>query len=264
MSSMRFGISLRNAGPEAHEALVRLPQVAAELGLDTVWASDHVLAPPEIADHYGRTWLDPVVALTTVATRVPSIRVGISALVLPYRPALPTAKALSTLQAISGGRLVVAIGTGWSRQEYDALGLDVDARGRLTDEALDVLRSAWRRDDLEPGDPVPLLAAGNGPSALRRAATVGGWHPIALTPSQVAEGLATLPPRTRCVLRTRLGWGLERGDRPLFGTGKEIHRDIEAYAAAGVTELLLDHAAGSLDDAEVRLRLFCREMTRWS
>ena len=88
-SSLRLGVSLRNAGPDAREAVRRLPELAVELGLDTVWASDHVVAPPEIADRYGTTWLDPVVVLAGVAERFPALGLGISALVLPYRPVLP-------------------------------------------------------------------------------------------------------------------------------------------------------------------------------
>jgi alkanesulfonate monooxygenase SsuD/methylene tetrahydromethanopterin reductase-like flavin-dependent oxidoreductase (luciferase family) len=261
---MRFGLALRNAGPDAREAVERLPELAVELGLGTVWASDHVVAPPEIADRYGSTWLDPVVVLTAVAARCPSLGLGISALVLPYRPALPTAKALSTLQAMSGGRLEVAVGSGWSEQEYAALGVSFADRGRLTDSALDALRDAWVRDDLDPADPVPLLAAGNGAAALRRAAVVGGWHPIAVTPAQAAAGMQRLPSGTRCVVRTRLGLGLERRDRPLYGTPDEVRADITAYSDAGVTELLVDHAPGSLDDAEARLRLFAKEVDTWT
>jgi alkanesulfonate monooxygenase SsuD/methylene tetrahydromethanopterin reductase-like flavin-dependent oxidoreductase (luciferase family) len=261
---VRFSLALRNAGPDAREASARLPELAVELGLDAVWASDHVVAPPEIADRYGATWLDPLVVLAGVAARCPAVGLGVSALVLPYRPVLPTAKALSTLQAVSGGRLVCAVGSGWSQQEYAALGVSFADRGRLTDEALDGLRAAWDRDDLDPADPVPLLSAGNGTAALRRAAVVGGWHPIAVTPEQVAAGLQRLPGGTRCVVRTRLGLGLERRGRPLYGTSDEVRADVAAYAHAGATELLLDHAPGPLGEAEARLRLFAKEVDTWA
>jgi alkanesulfonate monooxygenase SsuD/methylene tetrahydromethanopterin reductase-like flavin-dependent oxidoreductase (luciferase family) len=260
VTSLRLGTSLRNGGADAREAVRRLPELAVELGLDTVWASDHVVAPPEIAERYSATWLDPVVVLSGVAERYPSLGLGISALVLPCRPVLPTAKALSTLQSMSYGRLVVAVGSGWSEQEYAALGVPFAARGRLTDEGITGLQAAWQRDDLDPRDAVPLLAAGNGAAALRRAAVVGGWHPIAVTPVQVAAGMSTLPAGTRCVVRSRVGLGHERGDRPLFGTPDQVRDDVIAYTDAGVTDLLLDHSAPSLDEAEAQLRRFVKEV----
>jgi alkanesulfonate monooxygenase SsuD/methylene tetrahydromethanopterin reductase-like flavin-dependent oxidoreductase (luciferase family) len=178
-------------------------------------------------------------------------------LVVPYRPALPTARALASLQDFSGGRLVVGVGSGWLESEFAALGADFAARGATTDERVSVIRAALAGEVegfAAPAVVVPLLAAGNGPRILRRAALLDGWHPIARRPEEIRAGVAALPTGARVAVRTRLGLGRDRRDRPLFGTHAEISADIDAYAAAGLTHLVVDHTATALDDIERDLR----------
>ena len=260
---MEIGCILRNNGPEGLDAVRRIADLAAELGYASVWSSDHVVAPPEVAEPYGVEWLDPVVSLALVAERAPGVGLGISALVLPYRAALPTAKALATLQALSGGRLVAEVGSGWSAQEFAALGVDFASRGALTDERIEQIRAAFHDPAFAPADAVPLLAAGNGPVALRRARELRGWHPIGRPPSFIAAHTAALPPGTRVALRSRVALGRDRNGRPLFGTPDEVAADLTAYAAAGVTDLVVDYAVDSLADVESQLRELAGEGVPW-
>jgi alkanesulfonate monooxygenase SsuD/methylene tetrahydromethanopterin reductase-like flavin-dependent oxidoreductase (luciferase family) len=112
-----------------------------------------------------------------------------------------------------------------------------------------------KRDDfvrVEP--PIPFLAAGNGPRIRRRAALLDGWHPIAQTPEQIRSGAESLPADARIALRTRLGLGKERRERPLFGSHEEVAADLVSYADAGLTDLIVDHTAETLDDIERDLR----------
>jgi alkanesulfonate monooxygenase SsuD/methylene tetrahydromethanopterin reductase-like flavin-dependent oxidoreductase (luciferase family) len=254
---VRVGVVLRNSGPDGVDAVRRITDLAAELSYDAVWASDHVVAPGEFADRYGKEWLDPFVALTVAAERAAALTLGFSVLVVPYRPALPTARALASLHELSGGRVVVGIGSGWLEAEFEALHEDFAGRGTTTVERLEDMRDALagKRDDFAAvPTPIPMLAAGNGPRILRRAALLEGWHPIAQPPAAIAAGAAALPDGARIALRTRLGVGKERRDRPLFGTADEIAADLTAYAAAGLTDLVVDHTATSLDDIERDLR----------
>jgi alkanesulfonate monooxygenase SsuD/methylene tetrahydromethanopterin reductase-like flavin-dependent oxidoreductase (luciferase family) len=254
---VRVGVVLRNSGRDGVEAVRRIADLAGELSYDAIWASDHVLAPREFAARYGKEWLDPFVSLAVAMERAPRVAIGLSVLVVPYRPALPTARAIASLQELSGGRLVVGVGSGWLEAEFAALHEDFANRGVTTDGRLDLIRHALagNRDDFAAVEqPVPLLAAGNGPRVLRRAAALDGWFPIAQTPQQVAAGRSALPEGSRIALRTRLGVHKDRRDRPLFGTPDDVSADLTAYAAAGVTDLVVDHSSDALDDIERDLR----------
>jgi alkanesulfonate monooxygenase SsuD/methylene tetrahydromethanopterin reductase-like flavin-dependent oxidoreductase (luciferase family) len=254
---VRVGVVLRNSGPDGPEAVRRIADLAAELSYDGAWASDHIVAPGEFADRYGKEWLDPFTALAVAGERAPGLTLGLSVLVVPYRPALPTARALASLQELSGGRLVVGVGSGWLEAEFAALEEDFACRGLTTDSRLDVMQDALagKRDDFAPvSSPIPFLAAGNGPRIVRRAARLDGWHPIAQRAEEIRVGAEQLPDGARIALRTRLGVGKERRERPLFGTQHEIAADLSAYRDAGVTDLVVDHGSTTLDDIDRDLR----------
>ena len=258
---MRVGAVLRNSGPDGADAVRRIADLAEELGYDAVWASDHVLTPPEFSARYGHGFLDPFVSLAVAAERAPSVALGMSVLVVPYRPALPTARAIATLQDVSGGRLTVGVGSGWLESEFVALEEDFAARGAVTDERIDLIRAALRGDDPAFGAvpaAVPLLAAGNSRRNLERAARLDGWHPIGRPPAFISERAASLPAGHRVALRVRLGLGRDRKDRPLFGSPDEIAADVAAYATAGVTDLVVDYATDALVEVEGYLREFAK------
>jgi alkanesulfonate monooxygenase SsuD/methylene tetrahydromethanopterin reductase-like flavin-dependent oxidoreductase (luciferase family) len=246
---VRVGVVLRNSGARGADAVRRIADLATELSYDGLWASDHVVAPGDFADRYGKEWLDPFVSLTIALERAPRAELGLSVLVVPYRPALPTARSLASLQELSGGRLVVGVGSGWLESEFAALEEDFACRGLTTDARLAAIRDALagKRDDFARVDPaIPFLAAGNGPRIRRRAALLDGWHPIAQRPEAIAVGAAELPDGARIALRTRLGVGKERRDRPLFGTPDELVADLSAYTG------------DTLDDIERDLREFAK------
>jgi probable F420-dependent oxidoreductase len=181
-------------------------------GFGSVWVSDHVVMPLEPAHRYPfsedgkppfdpRTpFQDPFVALAFVASITSRVQLGTGVLVLPLRHPILVAKQAATLDALSGGRLVLGIGTGWMREEFDLLERDFDGRGRGTDEAIATLRACWSEDPIELGDdrfgrlamapkPVqrerlPVLVGGHSPAALRRAVQLGdGWYGSNVDPS---------------------------------------------------------------------------------
>lgn len=222
----RVGLVIPNYGRDAVTA-VRDGGVAAEgWGYHPAWLTDHVVGIPSQRATTAMAWADCLVGLTHLAARTTSLLVGTSVLVAPYRNPVITAKALATLDRLSGGRLVVGVGTGWSRAEFAALGRapDYARRGELTDEYLRTWQRCWKGGAVElPGDgdrrfhfapaPVrtngpPLLIGGSAPASLRRAARLGaGWHPAGRTPGEVrklgarVDGLAGRPvariPRVR-------------------------------------------------------------------
>src|SRR5262252_4178463 len=134
---MEFGFSLPSRGQAATMQNMRLlAQHIEALGLDSVWVSDHIIVPRHIDSFYpydpeGRfpsapdqAYYEPLTTLAFLAACTTQVQLGTSVLILPYRNALLTAKIVSTLDALSGGRIILGIGVGWMEEEFDALGLD--------------------------------------------------------------------------------------------------------------------------------------------
>ena len=141
---MQFGTHLpqygRVSGPDA---IQRAARHAEELGFADVWVSDHVLQPA--AQEYPSPYLyDPFLTLTWAAASTDRIGLGTSVLVAPQYHPLWLANTTSSLDALSGGRLRLGVGVGWSEAEFEALGQGFHNRGRRTDEILDILEAAGR------------------------------------------------------------------------------------------------------------------------
>ena len=224
---------------------------------------------------------EPLTTLAFIAGATTRIRLGVSAYVMPYRPPVVTAKQVASLDALSGGRLLLAVGVGWLREEFEALGVPFERRGRRTEEYLAVCRALWGDDvsSFEGGlvrlppvrsgpkpvqQPLPVWVAGNSRAARARAVRLGqGWHAIDLSPAELA-------PLAR-ELRSDLGRaGRAAGDvvvsvrkgilplarppdppHPLYGTADSIRADAAAYAAAGCDYLVLNlRRARTVDDLE--------------
>jgi probable F420-dependent oxidoreductase len=187
---MQLGIALRSMGPEANARLLTDCLEAAErAGLADVWIQDHIAIPPDDAEGSGGRYLDPLTTLAFLAARSRTIGLGLGVLNLPYRPPLPTAKALATVQELSGGRVRLGVGVGWMEAEFRALGVPRARRGRTTDETLAFLRDCFASDEVEahgqrflflprPERP-PIWIGGGPPHALERTVAYGdGWLPM--------------------------------------------------------------------------------------
>jgi probable F420-dependent oxidoreductase len=200
---MKLGFSLPVAGAWATPAnQVRVAQEAERLGYHSLWVLQRLLFPVAPQNDYppmpGRPWpdcfesvADPVVSLAFVAGVTSRIRLGTSVLVMPYYTPVMLAKQLATLDRVSGGRLDVGLGVGWSKDEYDAVGVSYEKRGRRADEFLACLKAIWTEDPVEfRGEfyrvprafvrprPVqsphpPITVGGYGSAAVRRAVTYG-------------------------------------------------------------------------------------------
>jgi len=182
-----------------------------------------------------------------------------------------TAKQVATLDVLSGGRVVLAVGVGWLREEFDALGVPFDRRGRRTDEYLAICRALWT-DDVASYEgtlarllPVrsgpkprqrphpPIWVAGNSAAARRRAARLGqGWHAIDLSPEELAPLVVYLRQRVHAAGRQpgEVSVTLRKGILPLasapepphalYGPRATIRADVAAYEAAGCDYLVLN------------------------
>jgi probable F420-dependent oxidoreductase len=283
---VRYGVALPNYGALASAGtLARLAQRAEALGVDSIWVSDHLVAPRDVASTYPydrrpdarpgdmgviEHFYEPLTTLGYLAGVTSRIRLGVSAYVMPYRNPVLTAKQAATLDALSDGRLVLAVGVGWLREEFAALGVPFEQRGRRTDEYLAICRALWTEDvaswdgrlvRLPPvrtgPKPVqrphpPLWIAGNSTAARARAARLGqGWHAIDLAPAELAPLVADLRRRLAAEGREPAGVtvSLRKGilpldrppdpPRPLYGPADRIRTDVAAYEAAGCGYLVL-------------------------
>ena len=288
MPPLHLGVILPNYGPAlSAEDLAAVAAAAEESDLDSAWATDHVSVPDEHAGVYG-TIAEPLVSLGFLAGRTKRLQLGVSALVVPQRNPLVALKQLTTLDFLSGGRIVTAVTAGWMEGEFANLGADFEGRGQLLDEWLELAESVfeqmpgrvrfegrslsvdgWMAPALaRPGGP-ELWVAGVSTATLRRAARTGVWHPVALPPDELAPMAAELRerrPDSRVVLRlgifferqpgTRVD---ERGRHAVSGPSEWLAERLREYVGAGANGFVvnLDHQEAGLED---RVRRFAEEV----
>jgi len=205
---MRFGLFLRNMGPQsAPAALLECALEAERCEIDDLWVADHIAIPPDDAEGSGGRYLDPLATLAWLAGATQRIGLGTGVLVLPYRSHLPTAKWIASIQELSGGRLQLGVGAGWMAAEFRATGADIGRRGADTDATLAFLERCFAQDVVESnGQPFlflprprrpPILVGGGSPAALRRVVRFGdGWMPQATD----ASGLRSTVERLQAMM----------------------------------------------------------------
>lgn len=176
------------------ETVAEFARAAEAAGFSGIGFTDHPAPSHKWLQAGGHDALDPFAALAFVAAVTERLRLIPNIVVLPYRNPFVVAKAVATIDALSGGRFTLATATGYQRSEYRALGVDFDQRNELFDEAIDVLRGVWSTDDFavegtgfsasgqtaipKPGR-VPIWIGGNSQRSRQRVADVGdGWNPF--------------------------------------------------------------------------------------
>lgn len=211
------------------EEAVRLAVVAEELGFDSVWGNDHVTTQAYVRAEFPDPprFYDPLAYLAYVAARTTRLRLATAVLVLPFRHPVVAAKQAATLDLLSGGRLVLGVGIGAYREEFEAMwpGRPLN-RGEHAREFLESLallfterRASYEGRWISFADvesfpkplqqPLPILSGGNASGSRRRAATLGhGWLPACLTAEEIAEGVADIE-RTAEAAGRRLPDGFE-------------------------------------------------------
>lgn len=213
---MEFGLSLSGRGPLARpDVVLKIAAHAEKLRYASLFVTDHVVLPTsasqsvypysvsgEFPGGSAQDYLEPLAMLAHLAHATKTIRLGTSVLVIPYRNPVVAGKMLATIDVLSEGRVIVGAGTGWLREEFTALAAPpFEARGRVTDEYLRLMRLMWTIDPVtfegryytvrgvhalpkpvRPGG-IPIWIGGHTDAALKRAGTLGdGWHPIGLRP----------------------------------------------------------------------------------
>ncbi|MGP4044319.1 LLM class F420-dependent oxidoreductase [Streptomyces sp. 2A115] len=291
----RLGLSL----PQTHQYdlgrdVPDVARAAEEIGYESLWVLERALFPePATQGVYGipglpwpeayRGLAEPLVTLTLAVSATRRARLGTSVLVAPLHGPFQLARTLGTLDAASGGRVVVGLGTGWSLDEYAAAGVaPFEERGRVLDEVIDVCRAVWGPDPVvyegrltkiasavvapKPARPIPILLPANSKKALARMVDrADGWMPIAMGVEQLAaqarqvrdawaEGGRTEQLQT--VARANLQYvakAYDGSDRaPFQGNVEQIVADLAAHAEVGIEEFILEFQDVPRDAQELK------------
>ena len=306
-----FGCSLPSRGPmSTPESLRSLAQRSEDLGFDSIWVSDHIILPRKVESFYpyasdgvatfkpDESYYEPLAALNFLAGCTQRVRLGTHVLILPYRNPVLTAKILSTLDVLSGGRVILGAGVGWMEEEFLALGLDTyHQRGAVTDEYIQLYKELWTKDEpvfngkyyqisgvgFQPKPVqkphIPIWIGGHTGPAIRRAAKYGdGWMPIGLRPpailepEELAEKIARLRTLTvqagraedavQVTFSTDVIFDKSAGPtrRMVSGRPEQIAADLRQYQDLGVRNFILTFPAQSAGEMREHMEQFSREV----
>jgi probable F420-dependent oxidoreductase len=251
------------------EAIVATARKAEALGFDAVFVNDHIIVDGSARAAPWTNVYDPLVAMSFAAAHTSRIRVGVSVLIMPYRNPVATAKALATLDRMSGGRLTVGVGAGWNEAEFVALGVPFRERGARTSEYLRLWQACWAPGPVSFSGkffdfaemhvnpkPVqqphpPIWIGGASDAALRRAARFAAvWQPTPLSVDDLVERRAAL--RAAC---DRIGRETPPSTRMSFrvegGTPAEIAAGLLRYREAAGLDAFQINFHGNRDLAHL-------------
>lgn len=214
---MKFGLAFATTGPALDgDGLARIAVTAERLGYDSLWSVEHVVIPVGYASTYPYApdgppekieIPDPQIPLAYAAAVTSTIRLGTAAVVLPEHQPLRIAKSLATLDRLSGGRVILGVGSGWLREEFEALQIDFESRGRRLEAMIAALRDLWSDGPSEfsseffswgpvESNPKPVQAggipihiAGHAPVVARRAARMADGFVPALNSVEEFEAV---------------------------------------------------------------------------
>jgi probable F420-dependent oxidoreductase len=263
------------------EGVIAVVQAAESAGFGGVAFTDHPAPSHKWLQAGGHDSFDPLTALAFCAAATKRIRLQTYLLVLPYRNPLLAAKQVATVDVLSGGRVTVAMGTGYLRSEFAALGVDFEQRGELFEEAVSAMTGIWSTDNYQlegkhfnargqTGHPrpvqqphPPLWVGGNSRAARRRVARYGqGWTPLLInevmsrtirtaqlsTAEDLRAAVADLRELTEAEGRDPAALDVQiEGpvSNRMSGSAAEIQDEIAALAEAGATWLMLDPSGES-------------------
>jgi alkanesulfonate monooxygenase SsuD/methylene tetrahydromethanopterin reductase-like flavin-dependent oxidoreductase (luciferase family) len=266
VTQVHLGLILPNYGAGLDgEELARTALAAEEAGFDSGWVTDHLVVPDEHAPIYGSI-AEALVSLGFLAGRTTQLQLGVSALIVPQRNPLVALKQLTTLDFLSGGRIVTAVAAGWMEGEFETLATSVFAQmpGRVHYEGEALSVDGWLAPALvRPGGP-ELWVAGVSRATIRRAAKTGVWHPVALSPDELRaigegfDGRTVLRVSTYLTDKPRAGED-ERGRHAIEGPPEWIAERLAEYQDAGCDGFVvnLDHERDGLEE---RVRRFGEEV----
>ena len=287
---MKIGVSLgNNQGAEDVQSILKLGARAEELGFDSVWVSEHVFNVSYVYDRLGsRPYYEPLVILSYLAATTNRVKLGTSVLVLPYHNPIRLAKTAATLDVMSNGRLLLGVGVGVIEQELEAMGSSPAERGAITDEAIAVMKELWTQEDPsfqgrynsfsgmkfspkpQQKPHIPFIIGGISRAAIRRAVRLGdGWHPTALPPEELSEGIRYLGERAQAAGRAvsevpvsvSIPIGEGRAGRYSLGRDPaEMLQKAHTYESLGVDRMVISSGTGDPQEMTSAMEMLAREV----
>lgn len=261
---MKFGYFLLGVGPRHFSACA---QRAEARGFESIWMPEHLIMPDEMPATYPYTsdnrpgittrtpLFDPWIVIAAMAAVTQTIRFGTGVYVLPLRHPIITARTLVTLDRVSGGRVTLGVGAGWLKEEFDAVGLPFEQRGKLMDEIVPLLRRLWTEEVITHSGPnyqfgpvrcepkpvqkpcIPIEIGGSSPAALRRAGLLGdGWvEPGSKNLDDLAAKLEIIREHRKAAGRDHLPFEITVLANNIFNTPEAVRRAEEI----GITRIVI-------------------------
>ena len=263
---MRVGLHALGIGPGADRAVIdAVAKAADDHGFATLWAGEHVVMVDDSASEYPYSddgkiavpavadWLDPLICLSFAAAATTRIDIATGVLLLPEHNPVHVAKQAASLDRLSNGRFTLGIGIGWSREEFDALGVPFAHRAKRTAEYVAAIRTLWRDDiasfsgsfvdfDAIRVNPkpvrdrrIPIVLGGNSDAALRRVVRWGdGWYGFNL------DGVGAVADRVELIGQLCRDAGRDRAEfRLAVALTQPRPEDVSALAELGIDELVI-------------------------
>ncbi len=274
---MKIGLIPVNVAVPHVEAMVGLATLAERLGFESVWTFEHVIVPLDYHSKYpysptgkmGATpetnFVDPLIALTTVAAHTSTLRLGTGVNILSQANPLYLAKQAASLDFVSKGRFMLGVGIGWLEEEFRAIGVPFERRGARFDDYVQAMRKVWSGEVVEHHsdyidwsgfkshprpiqDPFPVVIGGSKGRAFERTARYGnGWFAPTASPQQLTPLLAELDRACADAGRSRD----EIEVSAMWFPNPEDLGDVKRYADLGVGRLIVPvQALGQGNPAE--------------
>lgn len=266
---MKIGVSISNYGKLPSRDFLR--DVALEIensGLDSIWTSDHIIVPKE-----NNPWtrvFETITTLSFLASITQKVQLGTSILLIPLREPFALAKQIATLDSLSTGRVMIGVGIGWNKKEFELIGCDFKNRTKILAENLDVMRKMWSGQFIDQGylcEPMPysengppILIGGQSDGAIQRVAAIGdGWHPVGISAKEYETDIQKITSieKRDYIWSLRINFaankeiesyytGTDGGPRlRLVGSMDEIISKIQDYEKVGLEHLVCDIRADS-------------------
>lgn len=272
---MKFGIIPINIGIRSVDQMVGLARLAEELGFESVWTFEHVIVPIDYQSKYPYSlsgkmgaapetpFIDPLIALTAVAASTTTIRLGTGVNILSQVNPLLMAKQVASIDFLSKGRMMLGVGIGWLREEFDAMGVPFEKRGARFDDYVQAMRKVWSGETVEHDSeflswhgfksyptpvqkPLPVIIGGDKGKVYERIARHGdGWYVPAGDPADITRRLAEL--RSVC---GSVGRRFEDIEITCMWPGMGGVEAVRALEAAGVHRAVIPAQVFGADPAD--------------
>lgn len=279
-ASMKFGIIPVNIGVPSIESMVEGARLAEELGFESVWTFEHVIIPLDYDSKYpynatGKmgappetNFVDPLIALTAIAACTTTLRLGTGVNILSQTNPLLMAKQVASIDFLSGGRMMLGVGIGWLREEFEAMGVPFERRGARFDDYVQAMRKVWSGETVEHESeflswhgfksypvpvqkPLPVIMGGDKGKIYERIAKYGdGWYVPGSDPDELKAKLGEL--RTVC---ERVGRKFEDIEISCMWPGMGGVESVKALEAVGVHRAVIPAMVFGGDPAAAMRRI---------